>query len=63
MYRFLKLPSQIPAGANYHLFKKGIKPAWEDPHNKKGGKWTFSQNKTKRDMDLNEIWLNTVHYV
>ena len=22
-----------------HLFKEGIKPTWEDPQNKSGGKW------------------------
>jgi hypothetical protein len=24
-----------------HLFKKGVKPLWEDPRNIKGGAWTF----------------------
>lgn len=24
-----------------HLFKKGVKPLWEDPRNVRGGAWTF----------------------
>ena len=26
-------PSELEMKANYHLFKKGIKPMWEDPEN------------------------------
>eukprot|EP00916_Digyalum_oweni_P025019 GHVL01041313.1.p1 GENE.GHVL01041313.1~~GHVL01041313.1.p1 ORF type:complete len:200 (-),score=40.56 GHVL01041313.1:83-661(-) len=26
---------------DYHLFKKGIKPLWEDPANRQGGKWSI----------------------
>ena len=28
-------PSDLEMKANYHLFKKGIKPMWEDPGNVK----------------------------
>lgn len=31
----------IPPHRDIHLFKKGIKPMWEDPANKKGGKWVY----------------------
>lgn len=24
-----------------HMFKKGVKPLWEDPRNARGGCWTF----------------------
>lgn len=24
---------------DFHLFKNGIKPTWEDPNNENGGKW------------------------
>ena len=27
--------------SNYYLFKRGIKPAWEDAANTKGGKWSI----------------------
>lgn len=32
-FNWLKPPSQLETGSNYHLFKKGIKPMWEDPAN------------------------------
>jgi translation initiation factor 4E len=56
----LKNASDIPPGANYHLFKEGVRPAWEDPINKAGGKWTFSHIKNKRGPELDRHWLNIV---
>jgi len=32
-------PSQIPHSSSYHVFKSGIRPLWEDPANRRGGKW------------------------
>lgn len=37
----IKPPSKLDLRANYHLFRTGIKPMWEDRANKAGGKWTF----------------------
>jgi translation initiation factor 4E len=34
------LPTQ-----DYHLFKEGIKPAWEDTHNARGGLWMMRLKK------------------
>jgi hypothetical protein len=31
----------MPLRDSVHLFKKGVKPLWEDPRNVKGGAWTF----------------------
>ncbi|XP_030747756.1 eukaryotic translation initiation factor 4E type 2 [Sitophilus oryzae] len=36
---------EIPAHRDLHLFKKGIKPMWEDVANKKGGKWVIRLKK------------------
>ena len=33
---------QAPLNGNYHLFKTGIKPMWEDEANKNGGKWILT---------------------
>jgi len=30
---------ELPVVSDYHLFKQGIKPMWEDAANEKGGKW------------------------
>ncbi len=32
-FNWLKPPSQLEKNSNYHLFKDGIKPMWEDPAN------------------------------
>lgn len=39
VYSHLKRPSMLPTVSDYHIFKKGIRPVWEDEANKKGGKW------------------------
>ena len=59
MYNNILPPDQIPNGSNYHIFKEGIKPMWEDPQNKDGGKWLLSLNKSRR-QEINPLWKNTV---
>jgi translation initiation factor 4E len=34
----LKHPSLLPHVSDYHFFREGIRPVWEDEANKKGGK-------------------------
>jgi len=38
-YNFLKRPDDLPTTTDYHFFRDGIKPTWEDPGNARGGKW------------------------
>lgn len=38
VFQHLKKPNQCPVGSDYHIFKKGIVPMWEDKSNKDGGK-------------------------
>lgn len=40
LFNSLAAPSMLPLGSNYHLFKSGVKPTWEDSYNQNGGKWT-----------------------
>jgi translation initiation factor 4E len=49
IYRHLKRPSTLPLVSDYHLFKKGIRPVWEDDENKKGGKWIVRLKKGVAD--------------
>lgn len=37
-----------------HLFKKGVKPLWEDPRNVHGGAWTFRVPKEQAP----EFWMH-----
>ena len=38
IFQHMKKPSQCPVGTDYHIFKRGIIPMWEDNNNKDGGK-------------------------
>jgi translation initiation factor 4E len=38
-YNFMKRPNDLPNTTDYHFFRDGIKPTWEDPGNSRGGKW------------------------
>lgn len=49
--------SELGLKADYHLFKKGIRPEWEDQQNKHGGKWSYSF-KDKRAVPIDELWLH-----
>jgi translation initiation factor 4E len=39
VYNYLQRPSELPSTTDYHFFRSGIKPTWEDSANAKGGKW------------------------
>mmetsp|Transcript_34678 Transcript_34678/g.47415 ORF Transcript_34678/g.47415 Transcript_34678/m.47415 type:complete len:138 (+) Transcript_34678:2376-2789(+) len=51
-------PSDLEVKANYHLFKKGIKPMWEHPDNAQGGKWTLEIQNSKELLD--SFWENLI---
>lgn len=42
MYNNTYATSEILSNTDYLLFKKHIKPEWEDPANKHGGKWVIT---------------------
>jgi uncharacterized membrane protein YqaE (UPF0057 family) len=44
-YCYLARPCELPPHCDIHLFKKGIKPMWEDDTNKNGGKWMIRLKK------------------
>eukprot|EP01018_Ginkgo_biloba_P008831 Gb_01336 [translate_table: standard] len=58
LYNNIVQPSQLPPGADFHCFKLGIEPKWEDPICANGGKWTISNNKGKPLLDT--LWLHTL---
>ncbi|KAG0500159.1 hypothetical protein HPP92_000231 [Vanilla planifolia] len=49
-------PSKFGIGADFHCFKHGIEPKWEDPVCANGGKWTISCSRVKVDL----WWLYTL---
>lgn len=57
VYNSIPKVSELPVKGDYALFKKGIRPEWEDPKNAKGGKW-IAQLQTTPETD--ERWLNVL---
>ncbi|KTW32384.1 uncharacterized protein T551_00474 [Pneumocystis jirovecii RU7] len=45
IYAYLKRPDTLPVISDFHLFKEGIKPIFEDSANQNGGKWTIRLRK------------------
>ncbi|KAG9295181.1 hypothetical protein G9A89_006162 [Geosiphon pyriformis] len=39
VYSHLRRPNELPNISDYHLFKQGVRPVWEDETNINGGKW------------------------
>ncbi|KAK6528808.1 eukaryotic translation initiation factor 4E [Orbilia ellipsospora] len=59
IYNNITKTSDLALKSDYHLFKVGIRPEWEDPANKHGGKWAY-QFKEKRTIPIDELWLHTM---
>lgn len=57
IYTHLKPPSQLPTVSDYHVFKDGIRPVWEDDANKKGGKWIVRLKKGVADRYWEDLLL------
>uniref|UniRef100_A0A915KKE5 eIF-4F 25 kDa subunit n=1 Tax=Romanomermis culicivorax TaxID=13658 RepID=A0A915KKE5_ROMCU len=56
VYSRLKRPSDVSDKVEFHMFKKGIKPAWEDEANRSGGKWII---RLKKGL-ASRIWENLI---
>jgi Eukaryotic initiation factor 4E len=41
LYNNFPVDKMLRLRDSVHLFKKGVKPLWEDPRNVRGGAWTF----------------------
>lgn len=58
IYNSIPPANQLPPKSDYHLFKEGIKPEWEDEENSKGGRWQFSWNNKREVLPVvNDLWL------
>eukprot|EP01005_Ploeotia_sp_CARIB1_P001209 NODE_255_length_1070_cov_392.420997_g248_i0.p1 GENE.NODE_255_length_1070_cov_392.420997_g248_i0~~NODE_255_length_1070_cov_392.420997_g248_i0.p1 ORF type:complete len:214 (-),score=41.87 NODE_255_length_1070_cov_392.420997_g248_i0:314-955(-) len=55
-YNHIKRPADLEFGSNYHMFKQGTKPMWEDEHNKKGGKWVMNITAKEDVARLDDLW-------
>ena len=57
VWNWCKPPSKLERHSNYHLFKDGIKPLWEDPSNANGGKWVIIVKNNHHLLDRCWTWL------
>jgi len=57
LWNNIKGAHELASGSNYHLFKDGIEPKWEDPLNEHGGKWLVQIKPNQRAASLNQLWL------
>ncbi|KAI9758420.1 MAG: hypothetical protein M4579_003049 [Chaenotheca gracillima] len=60
VYSHMKRPSSLPSVSDYHLFKKGVRPVWEDKENRKGGKWIIKLKKGVADRYWEDLLLGIV---
>ena len=53
IYEHMKRPEALPRGCEYFLFRKNIRPLWEDPANIGGGRFYINM---KKSPITNKIW-------
>ncbi|KXN65187.1 translation initiation factor eIF4e, partial [Conidiobolus coronatus NRRL 28638] len=56
VYNNIVKASELANGGNYHFFRNGIKPEWEDVANAHGGGWKVQFHK-RSAVDIDETWL------
>ncbi|KAI9658747.1 MAG: hypothetical protein M1821_002307 [Bathelium mastoideum] len=57
VYTHLKRPSALPTVSDYHFFREGIRPVWEDEENKMGGKWIMRLKKGVADRYWEDLMM------
>ena len=57
IYDHIVRPNDHKTTIDYHLFKNGIKPTWEDPNNENGGKWMVRLKKGLASLYWEELVL------
>ena len=50
---------EVISNTDYLIFKKGIRPEWEDPANKNGGKWVVTMPiENAMEEECEKAWLS-----
>ncbi|KAI5202501.1 eukaryotic translation initiation factor 4E [Aureobasidium subglaciale] len=57
IYNNITPSSELAPKSDYHLFKQGVRPEWEDPQNKHGGRWSYTFKQRQANDD---IWLHVL---
>ena len=58
IFNHIKMPSMLTTGCDYSVFKSDIKPMWEDPTNKNGGRWLIKDSGL-----LDQYWMDIVIFL
>ncbi|KAF9968018.1 hypothetical protein BGZ70_007126 [Mortierella alpina] len=59
-FNWIEKPHRMEISANYHLFKGGIKPMWEDPANANGGRWIITLLSKNTEL-LDRCWMELAY--
>jgi translation initiation factor 4E len=59
-YQHFKRPTNLPVGSYIYLFKRNVKPVWEDPSNKQGGAFVLRFDRAKSNRMWEDILLGFV---
>lgn len=59
VYNNIAKATELSQKSDYHLFKQGVRPEWEDKQNQKGGKWAFQSKGASKEF-LDDMWLYSV---
>lgn len=62
LWNNIKGAHELAHGSDYHVFKEGIQPKWEDKANQDGGKWVVQLPKSgpQKKERLNQVWLLSI---
>ena len=64
MYNNTYTISEVISNTDYLIFKKGVRPEWEDPANKNGGKWVVTLPiEDDMEEECDRAWLQILLYV
>jgi len=58
LYNYIQPASRLASGCDYSLFKEGVRPMWEDPTNRNGGRWLINLDKRMHYLSLDTYWLD-----
>lgn len=59
LHQLLLPPSALPAGADYAMFRAGVRPDWEHPSNAGGGRWLAR----REHQQVDAAWLHLLFFL
>ncbi|KAL0079776.1 translation initiation factor eIF 4e-like domain-containing protein [Phycomyces blakesleeanus] len=58
VYNNISKVNHLEISSNFHFFKKGVRPEWEDPMNAEGGKFGIQFPRNRTGEAINDYWLH-----